>query len=161
MPLAVGTFRAVGYRGLTDGGEHLALTYGDIGDGEDVLVGIHNECVAGDVFGSTQCRCQSHVDSSLEAVAREGRGVVLYLRTPAGTGAAELLGQVTESSDPDQDRDEPRYREEPDHTRTAEWAACDTGAQILTDLGVRSLRLLDPSSLSSVVLRGHGLRIAD
>ena len=157
MPLSAGAFRALGYRGGPDSGEHLALVYGDLGDGADVLVSIHRECVAGDVFGSASCRCRARLDASLEAVAREGRGVVVYVRDPQAADAARLVGHV----EGQHGQDDQALDEDANHLRQDAWAACDTGAKILTDLGISSVRLLDPSPPSSVVLRSHGLAIAD
>ena len=74
MPTEYGVFRAVGYRRAHDGAEHIALVYGDIGDGEDVLVRVHSECLTGDVFGSLRCDCGPQLDAALAAVAAEGRG---------------------------------------------------------------------------------------
>jgi 3,4-dihydroxy 2-butanone 4-phosphate synthase / GTP cyclohydrolase II len=97
MPLAAGRFTAVGYRSRTDGGEHVALVHGDIGDGEDVPVHVHHECVVGDALGSALCGCGEHLRSALAGVAEEGRGVVVYLRSATDNGlrdrdvAAEIL----------------------------------------------------------------------
>ena len=81
---------AVGYRSTVDGTEHVALVYGDIGDGEDVLVRVHSECLTGDVFGSLRCDCGPQLHAALAAVAAEGRGVVLYMRGHEGRGIGLL-----------------------------------------------------------------------
>ena len=73
-----------------DGNEHVALVLGDIGDGEDVLVRVHSECLTGDVFGSLRCDCGPQLDAALAAVAAEGRGVVLYMRGHEGRGIGLL-----------------------------------------------------------------------
>src|SRR6266567_5690817 len=86
VPTAHGLFRAFGYRGLLDGVEHVAMVRGDLGNGEDVLVRVHSECLTGDVFGSLRCDCGPQLDAALGAVAREGRGVVLYVRGHEGRG---------------------------------------------------------------------------
>ena len=86
IPTAQGTFRAVGYDSKLDGIEHIALVYGDIDDGENVLVRVHSECLTGDVFGSLRCDCGPQLEAALEAVANEGRGVVLYMRGHEGRG---------------------------------------------------------------------------
>ena len=90
MPLAPGTFTAVGYRSSYDDREHVAFVYGDIGDGEDVLVRVHSECLTGDVFGSLRCDCGPQLQAALAAVAQEGRGVVLYIRGHEGRGIGLL-----------------------------------------------------------------------
>src|SRR3954465_12905168 len=86
MPTRHGEFRAYGYLSLLDNTDHLALVKGDIGDGRDVLVRVHSECLTGDVFGSQRCDCGPQLDASLAAVTAEGRGVVLYARGHEGRG---------------------------------------------------------------------------
>src|SRR3954470_6797821 len=86
VPLAPGTFTAVGYASSYDQREHVAFVYGDIGDGEDVLVRVHSECLTGDVFGSLRCDCGPQLQAALAAVAQEGRGLVLYIRGHEGRG---------------------------------------------------------------------------
>ena len=90
VPLAPGTFTAVGYRSSYDDREHVAFVYGDIGDGEDVLVRVHSECLTGDVFGSLRCDCGPQLQAALAAVAQEGRGIVLYIRGHEGRGIGLL-----------------------------------------------------------------------
>ena len=86
LPTVHGDFRAYGYRCTVDGVEHIALVAGDLGDGEDVLVRVHSECLTGDVFGSLRCDCGPQLQSALRAGRAEGRGVVLYLRGHEGRG---------------------------------------------------------------------------
>src|SRR6266508_4302397 len=86
IPTDHGVFRAVGYRAAFDGGEHVALVYGDLGDGHDVLVRVHSECLTGDVLGSLRCDCGPQLRAALARVAEEGRGVVLYVRGHEGRG---------------------------------------------------------------------------
>lgn len=88
LPTAHGTFRAYGYRSTVDGVEHVALVHGEIGDGEDVLVRVHSECLTGDIFGSLRCDCGPQLDASLERIQAEGRGVVVYLRGHEGAASA-------------------------------------------------------------------------
>ncbi len=91
VPLRYGEFTAVGYSSSSyDQREHVAFVFGDIGDGEDVLVRVHSECLTGDVFGSLRCDCGPQLDAALAAVAREGRGVVLYVRGHEGRGIGLL-----------------------------------------------------------------------
>jgi 3,4-dihydroxy 2-butanone 4-phosphate synthase/GTP cyclohydrolase II len=90
LPTEHGEFTAVGYRADVDGGEHVALVFGDLGDGEDVLVRVHSECLTGDVFGSHRCDCGPQLDAALSRVADEGRGVVLYMRGHEGRGIGLL-----------------------------------------------------------------------
>ncbi|HET9945251.1 MAG TPA: bifunctional 3,4-dihydroxy-2-butanone-4-phosphate synthase/GTP cyclohydrolase II, partial [Actinomycetes bacterium] len=86
LPTRHGEFRAVGYRSTVDATEHLALVRGDLGDGQDVLVRLHSECLTGDVLGSLRCDCGPQLDAALRTVAEEGRGVVVYLRGHEGRG---------------------------------------------------------------------------
>ena len=86
IPTRHGEFRAVGYTSIYDDVEHVALVRGDIGDGDDVLVRVHSECLTGDVFGSRRCDCGPQLDAALAMVAGEGRGVVLYMRGHEGRG---------------------------------------------------------------------------
>ena len=86
IPTDHGEFVAYGYDSLLDGIEHVALVYGDLGDGEDVLVRVHSECLTGDVLRSRRCDCGPQLDAAMAAVAAEGRGVVLYVRGHEGRG---------------------------------------------------------------------------
>src|SRR6185295_195799 len=90
IPTQHGEFRAVGYTSIYEDVEHVALVRGDIagphGDGHDVLVRVHSECLTGDVFGSRRCDCGPQLDAAMAMVAREGRGVVLYMRGHEGRG---------------------------------------------------------------------------
>ena len=162
LPTAFGDFRAYGYRSTVDGVEHIALVAGDLdeqgrlADGEDVLVRIHSECLTGDVFGSLRCDCGPQLRDSLQRVAAEGRGVVVYLRGHEGRGIG-LLHKLRAYELQELGRDTLDANLElglPADAR--DYAA---GAQILTDLGVRSLRLLTNNPEKTAALAGHGLRI--
>jgi 3,4-dihydroxy 2-butanone 4-phosphate synthase/GTP cyclohydrolase II len=158
MPTAYGEFRAVGYRGLLDGTDHVALVRGDLGDGEDVLVRVHAECLLGDVFGSTRCDCSALFEASLAAVAREGRGVVLYVRGQDRSGGAGVLSKLRDYA-----RQEAGVADAAGsggaHGRPADARDYGTGAQILVDLGVRSMRLLTNNPLRRGGLEGYGLTV--
>ncbi|GLY65736.1 riboflavin biosynthesis protein RibBA [Amycolatopsis taiwanensis] len=156
IPLASGTFRAVGYDSLLDGIEHIAFVYGEIGDGEDILVRVHSECLTGDVFGSLRCDCGPQLDAALQAVAMEGRGIVLYIRGHEGRGigllhklqAYQLQDNGADTVDANLALGVP-----------ADARDYGTGAQILCDLGVRSMRLLTNNPAKRVGLEGYGLRV--
>ncbi|WP_198942716.1 bifunctional 3,4-dihydroxy-2-butanone-4-phosphate synthase/GTP cyclohydrolase II [Actinophytocola xanthii] len=158
IPTAHGTFRAVGYDSTLDGIEHIALVYGDIGDGENVLVRVHSECLTGDVFGSLRCDCGPQLDAALAAVAAEGRGVVLYMRGHEGRGiglmhklqAYQLQDDGADTVDANLALGVP-----------ADARDYGQGAQILYDLGVRSMRLLTNNPAKRVGLDGYGLAIVD
>ena len=132
LPLAASRFTAVGYRGRLDGREHLALVHGEIGDGDDVPVHVHHECLAGDVLGSVRCGCGGRLRAALAGIADEGRGVVVYLRGEPGRGDPSS-GSVPRSH---QGVDGPSCAAGP--------GPADDGldGQILRDLGVRSSRSL-------------------
>ncbi len=156
IPTRYGTFRAVGYRSGLDGREHLALVAGAVGDGRDVLVRVHSECLTGDVFGSLRCDCGPQLEAALAAVAAEGRGVVLYLRGHEGRGIG-LLHKLQ------------AYRLQDGGIDTvdanlslglpADARDYGTGAQILADLGVRTMRLLSNNPAKRAGLEGHGLQV--
>ncbi|MEV0261320.1 bifunctional 3,4-dihydroxy-2-butanone-4-phosphate synthase/GTP cyclohydrolase II [Streptomyces sp. NPDC050617] len=156
LPTAFGDFRAYGYRSTVDGVEHIALVNGDIGDGEDLLVRVHSECLTGDIFGSQRCDCGPQLHASLERVAAEGRGVVLYLRGHEGRGIG-LLSKLRAYELQERGRDTLDANLElglPADAR--DYAA---GAQILADLGVRSLRLMTNNPDKVAALVRHGLRV--
>ncbi|MEK8173271.1 GTP cyclohydrolase II [Streptomyces sp. M19] len=156
LPTAFGEFRAYGYRSLADGVEHIALVQGDLGDGEDVLVRVHSECLTGDVFGSQRCDCGPQLQASLERVTAAGRGVVLYLRGHEGRGigllsklrAYELQELGHDTLDANLELGLP--------ADARDYAA---GAEILADLGVRSVRLMTNNPEKTAALVRHGLRV--
>jgi 3,4-dihydroxy 2-butanone 4-phosphate synthase / GTP cyclohydrolase II len=131
MPTRFGGFRAVSYRSGSDGKEHVALVNGEIGGLEDVLVCVHSECLSGDVFGSLRCDCGLQFEHAMRRVMAEGRGVVVYL-------AREERGLVQPI--------------EPHHY--------GIGAEILADLGVRSVRLLTSNPSKIAGLEEHGIRVS-
>ena len=158
IPTAHGEFRAVGYDSLIDGIEHIALVRGDLGDGEEILVRVHSECLTGDVFGSLRCDCGPQLDAALEAVAAEGRGVVLYVRGHEGRGIGLMHKlQAYQLQDTGHDTVDANLA----LGMPADARDYGTGAQILVDLGVRSMRLLTNNPAKRVGLEGYGLRIAE
>jgi 3,4-dihydroxy 2-butanone 4-phosphate synthase/GTP cyclohydrolase II len=168
IPTRHGDFIAYGYDSLLDGIEHIALvrgTVGDVGaadpgappdDGEDVLVRVHSECLTGDVLGSLRCDCGPQLDAALAAVAEEGRGVVLYMRGHEGRGIGLLhklqAYQLQESGADTVDANLALGL-------PADARDYGTGAQILFDLGVRSMRLLSNNPSKRAGLEGYGLRV--
>ncbi|MEV6344628.1 bifunctional 3,4-dihydroxy-2-butanone-4-phosphate synthase/GTP cyclohydrolase II [Actinoplanes sp. NPDC051851] len=156
MPTEHGVFTAVGYRTEADQGEHVALVYGELGDGEDVLVRVHSECLTGDVFGSKRCDCGPQLDAALERVAAAGRGVVLYMRGHEGRGIG-LLHKLQAYQL--QDRGFDTVDANLELGLPADARDYGTGAQILYDLGVRSMRLLTNNPAKRAGLEGYGLRV--
>ncbi len=160
VPLRYGEFTAVGYASSYDEREHVAFVFGDlhsIGEGEDVLVRVHSECLTGDVFGSLRCDCGPQLDAALAAVAREGRGIVLYIRGHEGRGIGLLHKlQAYQLQDAGSDTLEANLA----LGLPADARDYGTGAQILVDLGVHSMRLLSNNPAKRAGLEGYGLRIA-
>src|SRR5881398_3232042 len=158
VPLVPGTFTAVGYRSSYDEREHVAFVYGDIGDGEDVLVRVHSECLTGDVFGSLRCDCGPQLQAALAAVADEGRGLVLYMRGHEGRGIGLLHKlQAYQLQDDGHDTVDANI----ELGLPADARDYGTGAQILVDLGVRTMRLLSNNPAKRAGLEGYGLEIVD
>ncbi|EFL30801.1 3,4-dihydroxy-2-butanone 4-phosphate synthase [Streptomyces viridochromogenes DSM 40736] len=156
LPTAHGTFTAYGYRSTLDGVEHVALVHGEIGDGDDVLVRVHSECLTGDVFGSARCDCGPQLDASLARIQAEGRGVVVYLRGHEGRGIG-LMSKLRAYELQERGRDTLDANLElglPADAR--DYAA---GAQILADLGVRGVRLLTNNPDKTDALVRHGIAV--
>ncbi|MEV8353788.1 bifunctional 3,4-dihydroxy-2-butanone-4-phosphate synthase/GTP cyclohydrolase II [Streptomyces niveus] len=157
LPTAYGEFTAYGYRSTVDGVEHVALVHGDIGDGSDVLVRVHSECLTGDVFSSQRCDCGPQLQASMRRVTEAGRGVVVYLRGHEGRGIG-LLSKLRAYELQERGRDTLDANLElglPADAR--DYAA---GAQILDDLGVRSLRLMTNNPDKVDALERHGLVVS-
>jgi 3,4-dihydroxy 2-butanone 4-phosphate synthase/GTP cyclohydrolase II len=156
IPTEYGDFRAVGYNAAHDNAEHVALVFGDLTDGEDVLVRVHSECLTGDVFGSLRCDCGPQLHAAMARVAREGRGVVLYVRGHEGRGIG-LMHKLQAYQLQDAGRDTVDANLE--LGLPADARDYGTGAQILYDLGVRSMRLLTNNPAKRAGLDGYGLKV--
>ncbi|MBC7373518.1 MAG: bifunctional 3,4-dihydroxy-2-butanone-4-phosphate synthase/GTP cyclohydrolase II [Frankiales bacterium] len=156
IPTDHGAFMALGYRSTFDGTDHVALVKGDIGDGQDVLVRVHSECLTGDVFGSRRCDCGPQLDAALAAVNAAGRGVVLYVRGHEGRGIG-LMHKLQAYSL--QDRGSDTIDANLELGLPADARDYGTGAQILYDLGVRTMTLLTNNPTKRAGLEGYGLEI--
>ncbi|TDD99133.1 bifunctional 3,4-dihydroxy-2-butanone-4-phosphate synthase/GTP cyclohydrolase II [Jiangella asiatica] len=162
LPTAHGTFAAHAYRDVLDGTEHVALVMGDVSSetvGDDaVLVRLHSECLTGDALGSLRCDCGQQLRAAMDLVARAGRGIVVYLRGHEGRGiglvhklqAYELQDGGLDTVDANVELGLP-----------ADARDYGTGAQILADLGVRTISLMtnNPAKLTGV--EGYGLKLAE
>jgi 3,4-dihydroxy 2-butanone 4-phosphate synthase / GTP cyclohydrolase II len=162
IPTRHGDFTAFGYDSLLDGIEHIALVIGGVGEednpaaGDDVLVRVHSECLTGDVFGSLRCDCGPQLDAALEAVAAEGRGVVLYMRGHEGRGIGLLHKlQAYQLQEAGADTVDANLA----LGLPADARDYGIGAQILVDLGVRSMRLLTNNPDKRAGLEGYGLTV--
>jgi 3,4-dihydroxy 2-butanone 4-phosphate synthase/GTP cyclohydrolase II len=157
LPTEHGVFTAYGYRATHDNTEHIALVAGDLGDGRDVLVRVHSECLTGDVFGSVRCDCGPQLQAALARIGSEGRGVVLYVRGHEGRGIG-LMHKLQAYQLQDKGRD--TVDANLDLGLPADARDYGTGAQILHDLGVRSMRLLTNNPAKRAGLEGYGLEVS-
>ncbi|MFE3447945.1 bifunctional 3,4-dihydroxy-2-butanone-4-phosphate synthase/GTP cyclohydrolase II [Nonomuraea sp. NPDC059194] len=156
LPNEHGMWRAYGYASALDGGEHVALVLGELGDGENVLVRAHSECLTGDVFGSLRCDCGVQLDHAMAAIAKEGRGVVVYLRGHEGRGIG-LLAKLKAYSLQDNGSDTVDANLElglPVDAREF-----SNAGQMLADLGVRSVRLLTNNPAKLRGMDGYGIKV--
>ncbi|MEU0370359.1 bifunctional 3,4-dihydroxy-2-butanone-4-phosphate synthase/GTP cyclohydrolase II [Streptomyces sp. NPDC006283] len=156
LPTSAGEFTAFGYRSTVDGIEHVALVHGDIGDGEDVLVRVHSECLTGDIFHSLRCDCGPQLNASMERIAEAGRGIVVYLRGHEGRGIG-LLSKLRAYELQERGRDTLDANLE--LGLPADARDYGAGAQILEDLGVRSVRLMTNNPDKSAALVRHGITV--
>ncbi|MEA2558402.1 MAG: 3,4-dihydroxy 2-butanone 4-phosphate synthase / cyclohydrolase [Actinomycetota bacterium] len=158
IPTFYGEFRSFAYESTLDDRTHIALVCGDIGDGQNVLTRVHSECLTGDVFASLRCDCGAQLERAMEIVAAEGRGVVLYVRGHEGR-AIGLSHKLRAYELQDQGRD--TVEANLDLGLPVDQRDYGIGAQILYDLGVRTMRLLTNNPSKRAGLEGYGLAIVE
>ncbi|MBS1677653.1 MAG: bifunctional 3,4-dihydroxy-2-butanone-4-phosphate synthase/GTP cyclohydrolase II [Actinobacteria bacterium] len=160
LPLEQGHFRAIGYRDAVHGREHLALTVGDLGalGGVPPLVRMHSECLTGDVFGSHRCDCGAQLEKSLEMIAAEGRGAVIYLIGHEGRGiglTAKLAAYELQEQGLDTFDANVRLGHPPDARDYS------VGMAILSDLGLQEVRLLTNNPAKRSGLETYGIEVTE
>ena len=157
LPTQYGTWNIVGYRNDVDGAEHVALVYGEVGDGEGMLIRMHSKCLTGDVFHSMRCDCGWQLETAMAMIQQEGRGVIVYLdQEGRGIGLLNKL-KAYELQDKGADTVEANERLgfKPDLRNYG------IGAQILLDLGLKSIRPITNNPRKMVGLEGYGLTLME
>jgi 3,4-dihydroxy 2-butanone 4-phosphate synthase/GTP cyclohydrolase II len=158
IPTEFGSFTASAYESVVDGRVHVALVMGEVGDGAQILVRVHSECLTGDVFGSLRCDCGTQLEDALAKIGEEGRGVVLYIRGHEGR-AIGLTHKLRAYQLQEAGHDTVEANEALGFP--ADQRDYGIGAQILYDIGVRSMRLLTNNPLKRAGLEGYGLSIVE
>lgn len=158
LPTTAGVFTAYVYRSILDGSEHLVLVKGEVHGRDNVLVRIHSECLTGDVLDSLRCDCGNQLKMALNTIAQAGSGVLVYLRGHEGRGIG-LAHKLRAYGLQDQGRD--TVEANLDLGLPVDSRHYDVGAQILTDLGVTTLRLMSNNPAKFTELEGYQLRIVD
>ena len=157
LPTEFGDFEIHAYDDLTEQKTHVALVLGDIGDGKGVLIRVHSSCLTGDVFHSARCDCGPQLHTAMKLIASEGRGIILYLNQE-GRGIG-LANKIRAYALQDQGYDTVEANERLGFS--ADQREYGLGVEILSDLGVKSMRMLTNNPRKLAGVENHGMSVSE